>query len=212
MEIVYKKVNDLIPYENNPRINEEAVEYVKNSIKEFGFKVPIIIDKNNVIVAGHTRLKASKLLNLEEVPCIIADDLTEEQIKALRLADNKVGEKSLWDYDLLNVEIDSISNIDMSLFDFDILEEIGGDIEIVEEPEIKFTEILNEEHNYIVLYFDNEVDWLQAESLFNLEQVQCPSTRKDGKIMKSMKRIGVGRVLKGKEVLERLRKEYENIS
>ncbi len=212
MEIVYKKVNDLIPYENNPRINDEAVEYVKNSIKEFGFKVPIIIDKNNVIVAGHTRLKASLELGLEEVPCIIADDLTEEQIKALRLADNKVGEKSLWDYDLLNVEIDSITNIDMSLFDFDILEEIGGDIDIVEEPEIKFTEILNEEHNYIVLYFDNEVDWLQAETLFNLEQVQCPSTRKDGKITKSMKRIGVGRVLKGKEALERLRKEYENIS
>jgi len=88
LKIVNKKVDDLIPYENNPRYNDEAVEYVANSIKEFGFKVPIIIDKNNVIVAGHTRYKASLELGLEEVPTIIADDLTDEQVKAFRLADN----------------------------------------------------------------------------------------------------------------------------
>ena len=120
MQIVYKKVNELIPYENNPRINDEAVEYVKNSIKEFGFKVPIVIDKNNVIVAGHTRLKASLELNLEEVPCIIADDLSEEQIKAFRLADNKVSEKSQWDFSKLDEELDSILDIDMSIFDFNV--------------------------------------------------------------------------------------------
>lgn len=118
MQIVYKKVNDLMPYENNPRINDEAVEYVKNSIKEFGFKVPIVIDKNNVIVAGHTRLKASLELNLEEVPCIIADDLSQDQIKAFRLADNKVSEKSQWDFSKLDEELDSILDIDMSMFDF----------------------------------------------------------------------------------------------
>lgn len=119
MKIINKKVSELIPYENNPRINDEAVEYVKNSIKEFGFKVPIIIDKNNVIVAGHTRLKASKELEIKEVPCIVADDLTEEQIKAFRLADNKVAEKSMWDYSKLDEELDSILDIDMSLFDFE---------------------------------------------------------------------------------------------
>ena len=118
MEIVYKKTSDLIPYENNPRINDDAVEYVKNSIKEFGFKVPIVIDKNNIIIAGHTRLKASQELNLEEVPCIIADDLSEEQIKAFRLADNKVAEKSMWDYSKLDEELEGIFNIDMSMFDF----------------------------------------------------------------------------------------------
>jgi ParB-like chromosome segregation protein Spo0J len=118
MEIVYKKVNDLIPYENNPRINDEAVEYVKNSIKEFGFKVPIVIDKNNVIVAGHTRLKASLELGYKEVPCIIADDLSEEQVKAFRLADNKISEKSQWDFSKLDEELDSILDIDMSMFDF----------------------------------------------------------------------------------------------
>lgn len=120
MQIVAKKVNDLIPYENNPRINDEAVEYVKNSISEFGFKVPIVIDKNNVVIAGHTRLKASKELNLKEVPCIIADDLTEEQVKAFRLADNKVSEKSMWDYQKLDEELDNILDIDMSMFDFDL--------------------------------------------------------------------------------------------
>lgn len=120
MEIIYKKIDKLIPYENNPRINDEAVEYVKNSIAEFGFKVPIVIDKNNVIIAGHTRLKASKELNIKELPCIIADDLSEEQIKAFRLADNKVSEKSMWDYPKLDEELDSILDIDMSLFDFDL--------------------------------------------------------------------------------------------
>lgn len=127
MQIVYKKINDLIPYENNPRINDEAVEYVKNSIKEFGFKVPIIIDKNNVIIAGHTRLKASLELGLKEVPCIIADDLSEEQIKAFRLADNKVSEKSQWDFSKLDEELDSILDIDMSMFNFENIEETNLD-------------------------------------------------------------------------------------
>lgn len=143
MEIVQKKVNDLIPYKNNPRINDEAVEYVKNSIKEFGFKVPIVIDKNNVIIAGHTRLKASLELGFKEIPCIIADDLTEEQVKAFRLADNKVGENSLWDYIKLEEELSNIENYNMELlgfikseeeyFDWDGIENL--DEELYEEPE-----------------------------------------------------------------------------
>lgn len=119
MQIIYKKIEDLKPYPNNPRFNDEAVEYVANSIKEFGFKVPMIIDKNNEIVAGHTRYKASLELGLKEVPCIIADDLSEEQIKAFRLADNKVSEKAQWNFDLLEEELNDILNIDMSEFDFD---------------------------------------------------------------------------------------------
>ena len=115
MEIEYVNVDDLIPYENNPRRNEEAVEKVSNSIKEFGFKVPIIIDKENVIVTGHTRLLAAKKLGLKEVPVIYADDLSEEQIKAFRIADNKVSEYSTWDFDKLDLELEDI-NIDMSEF------------------------------------------------------------------------------------------------
>ena len=81
----YLNVDDLIPYENNPRKNDGAVDFVAKSIEEFGFKVQIVVDKNNIVVAGHTRLKASKKLGLEKVPVIIADDLTDEQVKAFRL-------------------------------------------------------------------------------------------------------------------------------
>ena len=120
IEIKYIPIDDIKPYKNNPRLNEDAIPYVMNSIKEFGFKNPIILDKNNVIVAGHTRLESAKRLDMKEVPVIYADDLTEEQVKAFRLADNKVAEKSLWDYTKLDEELDNILDIDMSLFDFDI--------------------------------------------------------------------------------------------
>ena len=115
MKIILKSVNDLIEYDNNPRHNDEAVEAVANSIREFGFKVPIIITSEDVIVAGHTRLKASKKLGLDEVPCIIADDLTEEQIKAFRLADNKTSELATWNFEAMEEELD---NIDMDMLQF----------------------------------------------------------------------------------------------
>lgn len=125
LKIVYKNVDDLIPYENNPRNNDGAVEAVAKSIKEFGFKVPLVIDKDGEIAAGHTRLKAAKELGLEEVPCIIADDLTPEQVKAFRLADNKVAEFAEWDFNLLGLELGEIENISMEDFGFDEL--ISGD-------------------------------------------------------------------------------------
>lgn len=130
MQIKMIKIEDIKPYPNNPRFNDEAVEYVANSIKQFGFKVPMIVDKNNEIVAGHTRYKASLELGLKEVPCIVADDLTEEQIKAFRLADNKVSEKSQWNFDLLEEELNDILDIDMKQFDF---EDIKIDWEDVDE-------------------------------------------------------------------------------
>ena len=118
MKIIEMQVDDLHVYENNPRDNEEAVKYVANSIKEFGFKVPIIIDKANVIVAGHTRLKAAQQLGLEKVPCIVADDLDEDQIKAFRLADNKVSEASSWNWSKLERELDDLSIADFDMSDF----------------------------------------------------------------------------------------------
>ena len=121
MEIKMVKVEDLKPYVNNPRLNDDAVEYVANSIKQFGFKVPMVIDKDNVIVAGHTRFKASLELGLKEVPCIIADDLTDEQIKAFRLPDNKVSEKADWNIELLDEELNDL-DIDMTDFGFDSLD------------------------------------------------------------------------------------------
>ena len=136
MEIVEVDIRDLKPYENNPRKNDEAVDYVAKSIKEFGFKVPIIIDKNNVVVTGHTRLKAGKKLGLKEVPTIMADDLTEEQIKAFRLADNKVSEFATWDFDKLDLELDDILNLDMEDFGFIKSEDVNIDA-FFEEAEEK---------------------------------------------------------------------------
>lgn len=128
MQIKELKLTEIKPYEKNPRRNDEAVKYVAKSIEEFGFKVPIIIDKDNVIVCGHTRYKAAKKLKLEIVPCISADDLTEEQIKAFRLADNKVSEYSDWDFDLLGEELASLIDFDMEGFGFeDILNEEQAD-------------------------------------------------------------------------------------
>jgi DNA modification methylase len=115
MKIVMMKPSALSEYANNPRNNDSAVDAVANSIKEFGFKVPIIITRDNVIIAGHTRLKASIKLGLTEVPCIVADDLTEEQIKAFRLADNKTAELATWDFSKLEEEL---NNIDMDMLQF----------------------------------------------------------------------------------------------
>lgn len=133
MQIEYINTKSLIPYANNPRRNDEAVGGVANSIKAFGFKVPIVIDKNNVIVCGHTRLRAAEQLGLETVPCIRADDLTDEQIKAFRLADNKVSEIAEWDFGLLNSEIEEITGVDMTEFGFEVFEFEERDTD--DEPE-----------------------------------------------------------------------------
>lgn len=114
-QIIYKKITDIKPYEKNPRKNDDAVEAVSNSIKEFGFKVPIVIDKNGIIVAGHTRYKASKKLGIDTIPCIVADDLTDEQIKAFRLSDNKVSEAAEWDFNLLSLELKDLKEHDFDL-------------------------------------------------------------------------------------------------
>lgn len=149
MEIVMLSLNEIKPYEKNPRKNDASVDKVAESIKQFGFKVPIVIDRNHVIVTGHTRYKGAKKLGLKEVPCIMADDLTDEQIKAYRLADNKVGEDSEWDMDLLLGELDGILDIDMSEFGFDLsLDEEPAEVveddfeaELPEEPKAKLGDI-----------------------------------------------------------------------
>ena len=122
MEIINLPISDIIPYQKNPRRNDKAVKPVMESIKQFGFKVPLVIDKDNVVVCGHTRMRAAKRLKLTEVPCIRADDLTEEQIKAFRLADNKTAEFATWDLELLNGELLEIKDIDMGDFGFDMPE------------------------------------------------------------------------------------------
>lgn len=134
MTIKEIKTSELKEYENNPRHNESAVDAVAASIENFGFKVPIVIDKDNVIIAGHTRLKAAKKLGIQKVPCIVADDLTEEQVKAFRVADNKTAEIAEWDTDLLEQELAELSvlDFDMQQFGFESLEE--NDFESKYEP------------------------------------------------------------------------------
>ena len=118
LKIEMRAVSELTPYAKNPRNNEPAVDAVAASIREFGFKVPIILDKDGVIVAGHTRLKAAKKLGLKEVPCLIADDLTPEQIKAFRLADNKVAEIATWEKEMLRDDLLSLADLDFDMRDF----------------------------------------------------------------------------------------------
>lgn len=135
MQIVEKKIGELKPYENNPRKNKDAVEYVANSIREFGWQVPIVIDKDNTIVAGHTRYLAAIELGIDKIPCVVAENLSEQQIKAFRLADNRVGEASSWDWDMLQVEIDSITDIDLSDFNFIIDTDVDIDSFFTETEE-----------------------------------------------------------------------------
>ena len=163
MNIIEKNLSEIKPYEKNPRKNDNAVEYVANSIKEFGFKVPIVIDNNGVIVAGHTRYKASKKLGLEKVPCIIADDLTPEQIKAYRLADNKVSEKSEWDFDLLQDELSEILNIDMEMFDFNKLGSGEGENPYSKKINIPQYEITGEKPDILELVDDEKTNELIEE-------------------------------------------------
>jgi len=187
MNIINLQVSDLIPYENNPRINEAAVDAVANSIQEFGFKVPIVVDENNVIIAGHTRLLASQKLGLKEVPCIVANDLDEDKIKAFRLADNKVGELADWDFEKLQEELGQIET-DMSLFDFE-LEELQEefdfpDIELDREERgvnkqiksIKFGSttipMTDEEYELFNTIYNNYVDEKKTNLGFVLEIVK----------------------------------------
>src|SRR5690554_1079775 len=160
LKIQNKLVDELIEYDNNPRLNDEAVDVVAKSIKEFGFKVPVIIDENNIIVAGHTRVKACKRLGIKEVPCIIADDLTDDQLKAFRLADNKTHEFALWDDEKLSKELEAIK-MDMFQFGFEDLDNLA-------ENEV-FDDEFNED-DYII-----EKAYAQREDIFILGKTRLMS-------------------------------------
>ncbi len=197
LNIIEKNVDDLKEYKNNPRvISHEAIEKVANSIKEFGFKVPVVIDKNDTIINGHTRIKACKMIGLETVPCVVADDLTPEQIKAFRLADNKVAEYSEWDLAKLDLELMNLDEMDMYLFGFDSEEESdpakAEHKRMLESMELKAFE----HYDYLVFVFDNQMDWLNAVNEFGIKKVNASYGK--------MKKVGVGRVLRGKELLERV--------
>lgn len=200
MNIKNISVKDLIPYEKNTKKHDDVqINNVAESIKQYGFVQPIVIDKNNVVVIGHCRLLAAKKLKMADVPCVCVEDLTEEQVKALRIVDNKSNESD-WLNDILELEL---PDVDLSAFDFDFGLDKKKDKEEI-EGEVEFSEILGEENNYLVLQFKTDIDWLNAQSIFGLETVKSYSTRKDGKVTKNMERKGVARVLDGAKVLNEL--------
>lgn len=201
MEVKNISVRDIIPYEHNPRKNEEAVEYVMNSLRDFGWKQPLVLDKDYVVIAGHTRLAAAKRLGMKEVPCIIADDLSEEKARAYRLADNKTNEFAEWDNEELQKELDALyESIEMDRYGFAIqIENIDQKGEL-EDAEEKFATELDEANNYVVLQFFTETDWERAQAIFGLEKVSSWDK------YPTMRRYGIGRVVNGAEWLDKLEK------
>lgn len=208
IKVTYRDIRELKPYKKNAKKHpKEQVERIANSIKEFGFfeHRAVAIDSEDNVVEGHGRILAARKAGLTQVPTICLDDMTEEQIKAWRLIENKTAESS-YDEALINEEINELlkSDIDMEAFGFSV--DILEDETIEVEPDVPFTEILNEENNYIVLKFNNKIDWINAMGLLGVERVRKLSTKKKGeKQTKEWKeRYGVGRVLDGQKALERV--------
>lgn len=133
MKIISMPIGEIHPYGKNPRKNDGAVNAVAESIRQFGFNQPIVVDKDHVIIVGHTRYKAAKKLGIKDIPVIVAEDLSDQQAKAYRLADNKTNDLADWDFELLGDELDSIFDFDMSDFGFDINDEDKEDAEMDED-------------------------------------------------------------------------------
>lgn len=149
LNIIYKNIKELKPYKKNAKKHDKTqVEQIANSIKEFGFTQPVIIDSNNCVVAGHGRILGAKKAGLKQVPTVCLEELTEEQIKAYRLVDNKLNE-SEWEYDLLDEELENLTeDIDMDLFGFDLAEEIEQEeVEKVEFEKRKICKVIVEFEN-----------------------------------------------------------------
>lgn len=176
MKIEMISLDKLIPYENNPRKNAKAVKAVAESIKQFGFKVPIIVDKDLVIVAGHTRALAARKLGLTEVPCIIADDLNKDQVKAFRLVDNKVAEIAEWDIEALIQELNEIE-MDLSLFGFEKQKGINDvvedefEIELPKKPNAKRGDIYKLGNHRLICGDATDINVI--EKLMDMDMADC---------------------------------------
>lgn len=199
INIIYQKVDDLIEYKKNNKTHPQGqIDILKESIQEMGFRNPVLIDSENVIVAWHGRLMAAKQLGMTDVPCILIDDLTPAQIRKYRLLDNRTAEFSQDNIENIKIELEELGDEALSNLYPDILE---GDLS--EKPdevkaEIEFTEELMESHNYVVLYFDNEIDWMTAVEKLDIKTKKTPDSRK------WYERAGIGRVVRGADVISRI--------
>lgn len=217
-KIVMKHIDELVPYAGNPRDNDDSVDFVANSIQQFGFKVPNVIKSDGTLATGHTRLKAvrklvekygydvpmvdgkgnptGKTINLSVIPCVLADDLTDDQIRAFRIADNKAGEASTWNLPKLDLEMLELPTFDMSLFGFPT-DEVRKEAKKSGGTGMETMELRAfEHHDYLVFVFDNQMDWLNAVNAFGIHKVNAGYG--------TTKKVGVGRVVDGKRLLERI--------
>ena len=191
---------DLIPYAMNSRTHSaDQVGQIAASIKEFGFTNPVLIDADNGIIAGHGRLLAAQKLKLKEVPCIRLGHLTEAQKRAYVIADNKLALNAGWDEDALKAELERLQEEDFDIgltgFSNKEIEKMMEEVEEEEDPEVEFSEDLMLAHNYVVLYFDNDLDWQVAVDKFKLKNVKsCDPAEK-------CQKVGVGRVVNGKDFI-----------
>lgn len=200
-------IGKLKAYDRNARTHSpDQVAQIAASIAEFGFTNPVLIDKRGTIVAGHGRVEAARSLGLDEVPCIRLEHLTEDQVRAYCLADNKLALNAGWNMDTLASELKGLEAVgfDVSLTGFspEELAEIMGDPVAENEaeepaPEVEFAEELLHSHNYVVLYFDNPLDWQVAQEKFGLKEVKDLIPRKG-------QPTGIGRVIRGSEWLNRI--------
>lgn len=204
MKVENVKIEKLAPYiRNNKEHSKKQVNMIANSIKEFWFLQPLVIDSNNVVIVGHWRLLAAQELKMGEVPCIRVENLTEEQINKYRILDNKLNESD-WHELNLREELGTLDNMDFGDLKInkedmfpELFEELGEKIK-EEKPEVEFTEELGEESNYLVLYFDNSIDWINAQSIFDLKPVKALDSKK------GYERVGVGRVIDGTKFIEKI--------
>ena len=200
LKIEYVKKDSLIPYANNAKLHTpEQVEQIKKSIVEFGFNDPIAVWGENEIIEGHGRLLAvMELPQIDSVPVIRLDDLTDEQRRAYMLVHNKLTMNTDFDLGILSEELDKIA-LDMGKYGFDIDSiEIEDIDQFIDKPEEPIARELDEANNYIVLEFKTEQDWEKAQLLFGLERVQSADKNEN------IRRHGIGRVIDGASIMERL--------
>ena len=209
-KIVEVPLIDIKPYSNNQREHsEDQIHKIADSIREFGFINPIILDSDNEIIAGHARLQAGQTMGLDKIPVIYTEHLTENQVKAYRLADNKIQDMSWFNDEKVEKELKILQEEDYDIFltgfddfnNFNIDDEIEDALNERELP--KMERMLDEHHDYLVFLFDNKYDWIRACDKFDVKKV-------NGSIMPGKTKIGVGRVLKAERLLELLGEENNN--
>lgn len=203
MELKMIPIKDIKPHPKNPRVHpDSALDKLEKSIGEFGFTNPVLLSKDGILLAGHARVKASKRKGLKEVPAIYLD-LEGAKADAYLIADNRLQQDTKWEKNMLKIMLEELDiadyPLDLTGFELDEIEKmLGNEEEEEKEPELEFTPELLEEHNYIVLYFDNQLDWQVAKEKFNIKAVHALDSRE------GYERKGIGRVFKGSDILDRI--------